>query len=208
MTADPLPAAPPGSGSTDRSPDDRTSRPSADVTHRSTDDDPAVRQVEGSAAPLTDDDPGTRPATDLAARQAELVAALVAGAPVPPGFDPAPLAAARAALLRKRAGDVARHWPLLAAGFGADWPATFAGWAAGRPTAGSLRDGWDLARVLRERGTLPPLGAEELAVREATDHYDGHRPPRPRRLPALGRAGGAVAVQLAGRVRLLRPARR
>ncbi|MFI7488104.1 hypothetical protein ACIBXA_06940 [Micromonospora echinaurantiaca] len=155
-----------------------------------------------------DDDPPARPAADLAARQAELVAALVAGAPVPPGFDPAPLAAARAALLRKRAGDVARHWPLLAAGFGADWPATFAGWAAGRPTAGSLRDGWDLARALRGRGALPPLGAEELAVREATDRYDGHRPPRPRRLPALGRAGGAVAVQLAGRVRLLRPARR
>ncbi|MGW4502715.1 hypothetical protein ACWENR_29430, partial [Micromonospora sp. NPDC004336] len=77
-----------------------------------------------------------------------------------------------------------------------------------RPTGGSLRDGWDLARDLRDRGALPPLGAEELAVREATDRYDGHRPPRPRRLPGWGRAGGAVAVQVAGRVRLLRPARR
>ncbi|MFG3420809.1 hypothetical protein ACIBTZ_04480 [Micromonospora sp. NPDC049460] len=145
---------------------------------------------------------------DLAARQAELVAALVAGGPPPSGFDPAALAAARAALLRKRAGDVARHWPLLAAGLGTDWPATFARWAAGRPTAGSLRDGWDLARDLRDRGSLPPLGAEELAAREATDRYDGHGPPRPRRLPGWGRAGGAVAVQLAGRVRLLRRARR
>ncbi|MER5336248.1 hypothetical protein [Micromonospora sp. NPDC002717] len=145
---------------------------------------------------------------DLAARQAELVAALVADGPPPPGFDPAALAAARAALLRKRAGDVARHWPLLAAGLGTDWPATFARWAAGRPTTGSLRDGWDLARDLRDRGSLPPLGAEELAAREATDRYDGHGPPRPRRLPGWGRAGGAVAVQLAGRVRLLRPARR
>ncbi|MEV4200691.1 hypothetical protein [Micromonospora globbae] len=145
---------------------------------------------------------------DLAARQAELVAALVAGGPVPPGFAPAPLAAARTALLRKRAGEVARHWPLLAASFGSDWTATFAGWAAGRPTQGSLRDGWDLARALRERGTLPPLGAEELALREAGARYDGRRPPRPRRLPSLGRAGGAVAVQVAGRVRLLRPARR
>ncbi|SCL69835.1 hypothetical protein GA0070606_5208 [Micromonospora citrea] len=145
---------------------------------------------------------------DLADRQAALVAALVAGAPLPPGFDPAALAAARAALLRKRAGDVARHWPLLAAGLGADWPATFARWAARRPTRGSLRDGWDLARDLRGQGTLPPLGAEELAAREATHRYDGHRPPRPRRLPGWGRAGGAVAVQVAGRVRLLRPARR
>ncbi|SCL15491.1 hypothetical protein GA0070616_0744 [Micromonospora nigra] len=145
---------------------------------------------------------------DLAARQAELVAALVAGGADPPGFDSAPLAAARAALLRKRAGDVARHWPLLAAGLGQRWSAAFARWAANRPTTGSLRDGWDLARELRDRGELPALGAEELAAREATARYDGRTAPRPRRLPGLGRAGGAVAVQLAGRVRLLRSARR
>ncbi|MFF4875632.1 hypothetical protein [Micromonospora sp. NPDC000668] len=144
----------------------------------------------------------------LAERQAELVAALVAGGPSPEGFAPAPLAATRAALLRKRAGEVARHWPLLAAGLGAGWSSTFAGWAAGRPTAGSLRDGWDLARALRERGALPPAGAEELAAREARLRYDGCRAPSPRRLPAMARAGGAVAVQIAGRVRLLRPAPR
>ncbi|GAA2716882.1 hypothetical protein ACFY2R_11915 [Micromonospora olivasterospora] len=152
--------------------------------------------------------PGSARPGDLAARQAELVAALVAGGPLPPGFDPGPVDAARRALLRKRAGDVARHWPLLAAGLGPDWPATFARWAAGRPTNGSLRDGWDLARDLRARGELPPLGAEELAVREAGARYAGSGAPRPRRLPALRRVGGAVAVQLAGRVRLLRPARR
>ncbi|SCG78907.1 hypothetical protein [Micromonospora humi] len=145
---------------------------------------------------------------DLAARQAELVAALVAGGPLPPGFAPAPVDAARRALLRKRAGDVARHWPLLAAGLGADWPTVFTDWADGRPTNGSLRDGWDLARELRTRDMLPPLGAEELAVREAASRYDGRAAPRPRRLPALARTGGAVAVQLAGRVRLLRPAPR
>ncbi|MGC4854834.1 hypothetical protein ACLQ24_15940 [Micromonospora sp. DT4] len=150
----------------------------------------------------------TPPRPDLAARQAELVAALVAGGPPPAGFAAGPLAAARAALLGKRAGEVARHWPLLAAGLGAAWLATFAGWAADRPTAGSLRDGWDLARALRERDTLPPAGAEELAVREASLRYDGHTAPRPRRLPAVARASGAVAVQVAGRVRLLRPAPR
>ncbi|MFJ6196523.1 hypothetical protein [Micromonospora sp. NPDC092111] len=154
-------------------------------------------------------DPGpSGPRDDLAARQAALVAALVAGAPTPPGFAPGPVDAARAALLRKRAGDVARHWPLLAAGLGDAWWGTFRDWAAHRPTAGSLRDGWDLARDLRDRDTLPPLGAEELAVREATGRYDGRNPPRRRRLPAVARTGGAVAVQLAGRVRLLRPARR
>ncbi|MEV0005709.1 hypothetical protein AB0H28_25975 [Micromonospora sp. NPDC050980] len=145
---------------------------------------------------------------DLAARQAELVAALVAGGPLPPGFAPAPVEAARRALRRKRAAEVARHWPLLAAGLGADWPAVFTDWAHGRPTVGSLRDGWDLARALRDRGTLPPLGADELAGREAASRYDGRAAPRPRRLPAFARAGGAVAVQLAGRVRLVRPAPR
>ncbi|MGN9775800.1 hypothetical protein ACTMS0_08470 [Micromonospora sp. H33] len=133
---------------------------------------------------------------------------MVAGAPVPAGFAAAPLAAARTALLRKRAGEVARHWPLLAAGLGPRWPEVFLHWAAGRPGAGSLRDGWDFARDLRRAGTLPPLGAEELAAREAGHRYDGQGTPRPRRFPAWGRAGGAVAVQLAGRVRLLRPARR
>ncbi|MEW2385053.1 hypothetical protein AB0873_23620 [Micromonospora sp. NPDC047707] len=148
------------------------------------------------------------PGQPLAARQAALVAALVADAPAPPGFAPEPLAAARTALLRKRACEVARHWPLLAAGLGPEWPTVFARWADGRPSAGSLRDGWDFARDLRDERTLPPLGAEELAAREAGHRYDGRGTPRPRRLPAWGRAGGAVAVQLAGRVRLLRPARR
>ncbi|SCF21373.1 hypothetical protein GA0070618_4097 [Micromonospora echinospora] len=144
---------------------------------------------------------------DLAARQAALVAALVAGADPPPGFDTRRLAAAREALLRKRAGDVARHWPLLAAGVGDAWPATFAEWAATRPTRGGLRDGWDLARALRAGNGLPRLAAGELAVREATSRYDGERPPRPRRLPAVVRIDDAVAVQIAGRVRL-RDARR
>ncbi|PWR06064.1 hypothetical protein DKT68_23640, partial [Micromonospora acroterricola] len=38
--------------------------------------------------------------------------------------------------------------------------------------------------------------------------YAGRAAPRPRRLPAVARAGAAVAVQIAGRVRLLRPAPR
>ncbi|MEV1286290.1 hypothetical protein [Micromonospora sp. NPDC049679] len=144
------------------------------------------------------------PAHDLAARQAELVAALVSGAPVPAGFDARLVGVARTALLRKRAGDVARHWPLLAAGFGPDWGATFAHWAAGRPTQGSLRDGWDLARALARKGELPAPAAEELAIREAGWRYDGASSPRPRRLPAVRRAPGGVVLQLAGRVRVLR----
>jgi hypothetical protein len=68
---------------------------------------------------------------------------------------------------------------------------------------GSLRDGWDLARALAAAGRLPPAAAEELAVREAAWRYDGPAPPRPRRQPAVRRAGRAVVVQFAGRIRVL-----
>ncbi|GAB3154211.1 hypothetical protein GCM10027290_48300 [Micromonospora sonneratiae] len=141
---------------------------------------------------------------DLATRQAELVATLVSGAPVPAGFDPRLVAVARTALLRKRAGDVARHWPLLAAGLGDRWLPTFAQWAATRPTQGSLRDGWDLARTLAADAPLPGPAAEELAVREAGWSYDGSNAPRRRRLPVVRRADGGIVVQVAGRIRILR----
>ena len=141
-------------------------------------------------------------ARSLAERQAELVATLTSGAPVPPGFDERLVRTARVALLRKRAGEVARHWPAMAAAFGAEWPREFARWAARRPTQGSLRDGWDLARDLGV--SLPAAAAEELAAREAAWRYDGVSAPRARRMPALRRAAGFVVVQIAGRVRTFR----
>lgn len=98
----------------------------------------------------------------LAERQAALVAALVAGAPVPDGFDPRLIDAARRALLRKRSGEVAKHWPLLAASFGKRWPAAFAEWADGRPSQGAFQDGLAFARSL----PLTGAAAEELAERE------------------------------------------
>ncbi|WP_407676835.1 hypothetical protein [Phytohabitans aurantiacus] len=103
----------------------------------------------------------------LQERQAALVEALVAGAAIPDGFDARLVEAARRALLRKRAGDVARHWPLLAASFGARWPEVFAEWAAGRPPQGGWQDGLDLARSV----PLTGAAAAELASRT----------PRPRR---------------------------
>jgi hypothetical protein len=140
--------------------------------------------------------------SSLAERQSALVAALTAGAPVPPGFDARLVEVARVALLRKRTGEVARHWPDLASM--PRWPAAFGGWAAARPTQGSLRDGWDLARDLAARGALPPAAGAELAVREAAWRYDGRSAPRRRRAPALRSAAGSVALQIAGRVRVLR----
>jgi hypothetical protein len=136
----------------------------------------------GSGPPVTD----PRATADLAERQAALVAALVAGAPDPPGFDPARLAAARRALLRKRAGEAAKHWPVLAASLGSRWSTVFAVHYACREPVGGLRDGWDLARALRP--DLSADAAAELRDREALWRYDGACPPRPRRLAHLLRA--------------------
>jgi hypothetical protein len=112
--------------------------------------------------------------------------------------------AARVALLRKRAGEVARQWPGLAAGFGPAWVREFGRWAAARPTQGSLRDGWDLARDLVGRGALPATAGAEFAAREAAWRYDGASAPRARRGPAVRIGAGTIALQIAGRVRVLR----
>jgi hypothetical protein len=143
----------------------------------------------------------------LATRQAELVEALTRGKPVPHGFDAFKVDAARVALLRKRAGEVARQWPMLAAGLGDRWTASFSSWAAARATQGSLRDGWDFARDLSGRGELPAIAGPELAEREARWSYDGSSAPRTRRGPAVRSAAGTVMVQVAGRVRIVRRAR-
>jgi hypothetical protein len=116
--------------------------------------------------------------------QTAVVAALVAGAPAPPGFNPDRVRAAAAALLRKRAGEVADVWPALAASYGRSWPSAFGAWAAGRPPAGSLRDGWNFARSLP---ALTGRAADELAYREAHWRYDGESSPVPRRAKLLHR---------------------
>ena len=135
----------------------------------------------------------------LASRQAALVAALVAGGPVPTGFDARLVGVAELALRRKRAGQVAAVWPHLAASLGDRWTDRFTRWARGRPTRGALRDGWDLARELELLGELPPLGRAELARREVTTHYNGRTAPRPRRWPALRVVPGGVVLGLFGR---------
>ncbi|GAA1760741.1 hypothetical protein [Luedemannella helvata] len=137
---------------------------------------------------------------DLAGAQAALVAALVTGAPAPPGFDQDGVRAAAAALLRKRAGEVAAAWPVLAASFGPRWTVTFARWATTRPTRGSLRDGFDLARHLRAGGALGAGALEELATREAQWRYRDGGEARRRRLPAVRRVRGATVAQAFGRV--------
>ncbi|GAA2393226.1 hypothetical protein Cme02nite_11120 [Catellatospora methionotrophica] len=137
----------------------------------------------------------------LARRQEELVRALVAGAAMPAGFDAAAVGATRDALLRKRAEEVARTWPRLAAAAGpGQWARTFSAWAAGRAPQGSLRDGWDFARAHPPRDAA---AARELALRELLWAYDGETAPRPRRGPAARLHGGELHLRWRGRAHTL-----
>lgn len=134
----------------------------------------------------------------LADRQAELVRTLVAGAATPPGFHEPHLAAARSALLSKRADEVRRVWPVLAHSYADRWRTVFATWATGRPPLGALRDGWEFARE------NPPEGAAavELMLFQTTWGYRRKAPPRKRMLPAIRFRRGVLVVQVARRVRV------
>ena len=63
----------------------------------------------------------------------------------------------------------------------------FARFRIGHDPVGGLREGWQVARALRELGELPAAAAAELAAREAELDFDGRRPPRPRRTAGLRR---------------------
>jgi hypothetical protein len=117
----------------------------------------------------------------LAAEQAALVRALVDGGPVPGGFDPERVRATSAALARKRAREVARAWPVLAAELGEDFTGRFLAFAAGRPPparGGALADGLAFARALAGQGRLPGNARVEALLAAA------HLSPSPARLAA------------------------
>jgi hypothetical protein len=117
----------------------------------------------------------------LAADQAALVRALVGGGPVPDGFDPDRVGATSAALAGKRAREVARAWPALAADLGEDFTGRFLADAARRPPparGGALADGLAFARALARSGRLSGDARVEAMLAAA------HLSTRPLRLAA------------------------
>ncbi|MFI7001237.1 hypothetical protein [Nocardia sp. NPDC050175] len=84
----------------------------------------------------------------LAERQAALVRALVAGSPAPDGFDTEAVAAAARALLHKRAGEVARRFPVLVHTCGDDFTERFIAWAADKPKTSTASDATTFAEYL------------------------------------------------------------
>ncbi|GAA1396041.1 hypothetical protein GCM10009639_31770 [Kitasatospora putterlickiae] len=82
-------------------------------------------------------DPGTDAArARLAARQTELLTALTAGGPVPPGFDPAQVRAQAAGLAAKRRDTTAKVAPALPRLLGASYGPLFLGYARSHPQTG------------------------------------------------------------------------
>jgi hypothetical protein len=123
----------------------------------------------------------------LAAAQADLVAALVAGGAAPPGFDRRRLEAAVASLAAKRSRAAARAWPGLAGALGDRFAARFAAFAVAVPQprhGGPLADGRAFARWLAEAGTLPDAVRPQLLAVDL--RYAGSPDGlRPRRGPCL-----------------------
>ena len=96
------------------------------------------------------------PRARLAERQAELIRALYGGPPAE-GLDPYRVKLASMALADKRARAVARAWPALARGLGAEYPERFAAYArvTPPPDAGSVADGLAFSQILARERRLP-----------------------------------------------------
>ncbi|MDX3238619.1 DUF692 domain-containing protein [Streptomyces sp. ME03-5709C] len=124
----------------------------------------------------------------LALRQTALLSALVAGTPVPEGFDRARIGVQRRALAAKRAGVVARVAPELPRILGAAYRPAFSRYAAARPlTGGYRRDALDFAAYVLDGsgGADDPAVIRHLAAwwRERS----GPAPLRARGWPRRGR---------------------
>lgn len=100
---------------------------------------------------------------ELAARQHELVAALVAGAQAPAGVDRDRVRVQAAALVRKRGRSVAHVQPDLAAALGPGFGRAFQDYARGRPGPPpdcAAADAVEFARYLCRARRYPYLSAD------------------------------------------------
>ncbi|MGW0663383.1 hypothetical protein [Streptodolium elevatio] len=110
-----------------------------------------------------------------------MLAALVAGGPVPEGFDAERIRVQSVALAAKRREGVLRALPVLATALGDRWPRTFMEWARTHPkpaVGGSRADAVAFAKYLKARGELPE--AVEAALSPAPPD-----PPQPPRRPGF-----------------------
>jgi hypothetical protein len=131
----------------------------------------------------------------LAARQQELVTALVADGPVPEGFEPHRVSAVRLGLARKRLGGLGQHFPALAAAIRSDpalWDMYFGWHLTHQPQAhnGYFADGAGLIDFLDGQGKIPAAATRE-ALMLRMDTAPG---PEGERIPAKWRGLRRVRV--------------
>ncbi|MFF5496973.1 DUF692 domain-containing protein [Streptomyces aquilus] len=140
--------------------------------------------------------PDTAPARQrLALAQAALLSALVAGTPVPEGFDRVRLGVQARALAGKRADVVAKVAPELPVMLGTGYRAAFLGYAHGHPmTGGYRRDALDFAGYLLGAGTVRDERTL-AALREWWLERSGSRPRSHRPGVRLARATRRVLLR-------------
>lgn len=113
----------------------------------------------------------------LAVTQASLLSALVAGTPVPEGFDTRRVGVQARALAAKRAGVVAKVAPELPEILGKGFRPAFLAYAKSRPmTGGYRRDALDFVEHLLIAGR-PEDAAERRRLTEWWQDRSGSRPP-------------------------------
>ncbi|MGW0897305.1 multinuclear nonheme iron-dependent oxidase [Streptomyces goshikiensis] len=173
-------------------------RPSASRPAPDAASDPVSGAASGAAPGLVPGgapEPGPGPAVDLAPRasaapdaartrvglvQAALLSALVAGTPVPEGFDRQRVGVQSRALAAKRAGVVAKVAPELPGILGGEkaYREAFLAYARNRPmTGGYRRDALDFAEHLLIRD-LPADPADRRRLTAWWEERAGTRPPR------------------------------
>ncbi|MER5206233.1 DUF692 family multinuclear iron-containing protein [Streptomyces sp. NPDC002825] len=133
--------------------------------------------MPGAAPTLEDPTPRPGARQRLAVTQASLLSALVAGTPVPEGFDTRRIAVQSRALAAKRAGVVAKVAPELPEILGKDFRPAFLAYARSRPMSGGYRrDALDFAEhlLLAERPEDP---AARRRLTEWWQDRSGSRPP-------------------------------
>ncbi|MEV7425061.1 MULTISPECIES: DUF692 domain-containing protein [unclassified Streptomyces] len=141
---------------------------------------PAEGAADGEGEVSEDGEDGsTDPARQrLALAETSLLSALVAGTPVPEGFDRRRLRVQSRALSVKRAGVVAKVAPELPEILGAGYRSAFLGYAASRPMrAGYRRDALDFAEHLLVAGH-PESHAARRRLSLWWQERAGARPPR------------------------------
>ncbi|MFE2763547.1 DUF692 domain-containing protein [Streptomyces halstedii] len=148
--------------------------------------------------------PGTRPAPGarerVAVAQTAVLSSLVAGTPVPEGFDHRRMAVQSRALAAKRADVVAKVAPELPLILGDGYRTAYLGYARTRPLSGGYRrDALDFAEHLLIAG----LPADDDARRGLTRWWQDRAAPRPpRRGTRLVRAARDMRVVRAARTAL------